>query len=532
MKRNIFLTAALLLSLHAFSGNRYWIYFTEKGQQDFDLYGYFDARTIEKRISLRIPLSCETDFPVNPEFLKSVEKITTGILFESRWLNAVAVEAGKNQLAIISQLPFVKSIEPVGRYKVKRTKRLQMGSSIPKMDLLMMQTSIMGKNIFHENGINGKGIRIAVLDAGFRGADTHPAFTHLRDNNQILETYDFVRNKENVYSFNTHGTSVLSCIAGMYDSIPIGLATGAEFLLARTEVSWEPFFEEINWMAAMEWADKNCAYIINSSLGYTYHRYFPHQMDGKSTFITKAARIAASKGILVINSMGNDGNSNWKFAGAPADAEEVLSIGGIDPKNLLRINFSSFGPNASMRMKPNVSALGEVFAAGKKGFKRTFGTSFSAPLVTGFAACLWQANPELNSRELFALIQQSGNLYPYYDYAHGYGIPTIKKYDMDCKVETVSFGFDGKYLTLKFRRLDSDNDTLPFANYLYYHIEREGILWIYGVMEVEEDTEEMSFISIDKFSFNDIIRVHYQGVTNTFSFSDSKNLPLHEEQSD
>lgn len=526
MKRVLFLTAVFLISVNGFTENRFWIYFTEKNHQDFDPAEYFDSRTIEKRKALGIPVFSETDLPVNAEFIRSVEGICPGILFASRWLNAVAVEAGEDQLSKISQLPYVKSIEPVGKYKVNKSSRLMSSSSIPKTDPLMNQTRIMDKGIFRENGIDGRGIRIAVLDAGFSGADTHPAFKHLRENNQILATYDFVRKKEFVYSFNSHGTSVLSCIAGMYDSIPIGLATGAEFLLARTEVSWEPFFEEINWMAAMEWADKNGADIINSSLGYTYHRYFTHQMDGKTTFITKAARIAASKGILVINSMGNDGNTNWRFPGAPADAEEVLSIGGIDPKNLLRINFSSIGPNAAMKMKPNVSAFGEVIAAGRKGFKRTFGTSFSAPLVTGFAACLWQANPELNNGELFALIQQSGNLYPYFDYAHGYGYPRIRKEKSTGEMETVSFGFSGNYLTLKFdRQITTEND-LPDRNYLYYHLEREGNLWVYGVMEIDEETNEMHFISIDRFSVNDIVRVHYRGYTNSFSFSAPNNLPL------
>ena len=99
-------------------------------------------------------------------------------------------------------------------------------------------------NLFKDAGFTGKGIRIAIFDGGFPGADTHPAFEHIRENNRIIKTWDFTSNKENVYLANSHGINVLSCIAGLIDTVQIGLAIDAEFLLARTEVASEPFSEE------------------------------------------------------------------------------------------------------------------------------------------------------------------------------------------------------------------------------------------------------------------------------------------------
>src|SRR6185436_820200 len=111
----------------------------------------------------------------------------------------------------------------------------------------------------------------------------------------IIATYNFISKNENVFSHNAHGLGTLSCITGILDSINIGLATGAEFLLARTEqATGEPFSEEENWLAAAEWADKHGANIISSSLGYSYQRYFNTEMNGKKSLVARAAAMAAS----------------------------------------------------------------------------------------------------------------------------------------------------------------------------------------------------------------------------------------------
>ncbi len=194
----------------------------------------------------------------------------------------------------------------------------------------------------------------------------------------------------------------------MLGEMKMGLATEAEFLLARTEVNTEPFSEEENWLAAAEWADKNGADIISSSLGYTLPRYFQYQMDGKSTLVARAATMAFEKGILVVNAMGNDGAGKWFVVGTPADAEEVLSVGGVDPFTNVHISFSSFGPTADGRMKPNVCAAGQALVASPKRITKAYGTSFATPLVTGFAACVLQLNPDFTVQELKTNIEQSG----------------------------------------------------------------------------------------------------------------------------
>ena len=294
-------------------------------------------------------------------------------------------------------------------------------------DILTDQLKRFGGQHFIDHGIDGKGLRICVMDGGFPKVNTHPAFKHLRDNNKIIKTYNFPNKKEDVYGWSSHGTMVLSCIAGINEEgQKLGLATGAEFLLARTEIDPEPFKEEVWWAQGAEWADKNGADIINSSLGYGKDRHWTKDMDGTS-YVAKAANKAVEKGILICNSAGNEGDdSRWMTIITPSDAENVICVGGINAslEHYQHISFSSYGPTADKRRKPDVVAFGHAkVASSSGGFTEADGTSFASPLTAGFCACAWQTKRDLTALQMKAEIQKSCDLYPYYDYAYGYGVP-------------------------------------------------------------------------------------------------------------
>jgi len=342
-----------------------------------------------------------------------------------------------------SELPFVKGIGNVIQQDMELAQEEKESSYFDMMidrsffELLKAQTLRMGRQDFVKSGMDGENVRIAILDAGFKEANTNGCFEHIYKDNRLIDTFDFIKKNKNVYLGSSHGTAVWSCIAGITtekdfsSADTLGLATGAEFLLARTEKQlFEVFSEEENWLAAVEWADKNGADIINSSLGYTGHRYTYPEMDGVSTLVSRAGNLAAKKGILVVNSAGNDGSSEWNFIGAPADADSVLAVGGILPSSGIHTSFSSVGPSFDYRIKPNVTAYGHVIGAKHNGLDETQGTSFSSPLTAGFAACAWQANPGWNNMELFHALEKGADLYPYYDYAHGFGVPLAKNFLM------------------------------------------------------------------------------------------------------
>jgi hypothetical protein len=290
----------------------------------------------------------------------------------------------------------------------------------------------------------------------------------------------------------------MSCVGGKIKGKNIGLAIDAEFLLARTETWTEFYSEEEHWMEAAEWADKNGADIINSSLGYTYHRYFREDMDGQTSLVSRAANMAASKGILVVNSAGNEGTANWKNIGAPADADSVLSIGGIHPKTGIHTSFSSFGPTWDKRMKPNVSAYGHVVGSGPKGISETQGTSFSSPLVAGFAACAMQSRPTYSSAKMHQELEQSGDLYPYFDYAHGYGVPQASYFLKGPRVSATTFNLKRSAGKVTIEILDStkreqttDDRYTTWPDYVFYHIEnKKGYLSNYFVINPELDNGE------------------------------------------
>ena len=508
--------------------NSWWVFLKDKSAEGFDPRTYFDSRVIANRQSLHLPLFDSTDLPVNKKYIAGIRKYVHHMGFESRWLNAVRVKASDSEMEQIVKLPFIAGIKKSEVLTAKisskyRERNIGEWNNNGPDDLLERQISSMQGNLFKENHVNGQGVRIAILDIGFAGVNKNPIFKHLFENKQIRKTWDFVRNKEGVYGHDTHGCTVLSCIAGTSENGDVGLATGAEFLLAITETIGEEFFEEENWLAAIEWAYKNGANIISSSLGYTYHRYYTSDLDGKTSLVARAGNIAASKGMLVVNAMGNEGNNDWQFMATPADADSVLSIGGIDPITGLHIDFSSFGPTSDLRRKPNVSAFGKVMAASRRSLTTKYGTSFSTPLVAGFAACVWQLHPEMKGMQVFHEIEKSGSLYPYYDYAHGFGIPQASRVLQKNLPAIPSFEFTTRNnnVEVDVNVFLNDSDSISHANsYLYFHIQApEGYLERYSVIRVQEKIPLR--IPLDELGEGRILRVYYHGYSAEFKIKHS-----------
>lgn len=404
----------------------YWIFFRDKKDCTFNPQSYFAPAALERRALHGLPAGDYTDYPVNTSYLAQVSAAATETGYASRWFNAVEVIATPEQLAHISTLPFVAGVQPAALLRWEACRNSVSEDTMPKRTA-EKQVKILQGERFPEHGITGKGVTVAILDVGFTGYKTNPAFAELLRNGQIKLTYDFVTKDENVDAGDTHGTEVLSCMAGTTDFTSLGMATGANYLLARiAKPLGNQQLAESRWMAAMEWADKNGAHIINNSGGPNTRSYFPEQMDGKTCLISRAGNMAARKGILVVSAAGNEGEYGDPRILPPSDADSVLCVGAAERKHgyCLRSSFSSYGPTADLRAKPDVCAPGDVLTAGGSDDSgEDEGTSFSSPLVAGFAACVLQLQPSTTCMELFAAIKKSGSLYPYFDYYHGTGFP-------------------------------------------------------------------------------------------------------------
>lgn len=291
---------------------------------------------------------------------------------------------------------------------------------------------MMNLEALHEKGYKGKGMTIAIIDGGFYNADIIPMLKNVN----VLGYKDFVNpGIDNVFEQELHGTMVLSCIGTNQPGTFVGTAPEASFWLLRSEDGHsEQLVEEDTWCAAIEFADSVGADVVNTSLGYTEFdnkadnvRYW--ELDGKTHLISRSASMAASKGMVCCQSAGNSAfYDRWKLIGAPADADNILTVGAVDSKRVNTL-FSSIGHSYDGRIKPDVCAQGEdCTVIDRDGTLTTAdGTSFSSPIMCGSVACFWQANPKLTAKEVIWSIRALGDNAEHPDNVFGYGIPDYSK---------------------------------------------------------------------------------------------------------
>jgi len=409
-----------------------YVVFKDKGLHDNSFQNNFTPAAIERRFLQNIEWD-ERDVPVSEEYISLVEAYSDSTCGTSRWLNAAIVRATENNWNFISKLSCVQEIEWLKEQSLLSAElpiTLSDSSSVPTDETTEArnQLDLLEPKQFSEHELFGKNTIIAIFDAGFSNAENADHLFHLFKNNQIAATKDFLNKTEQVYSHSFHGTEVLTFLAGKNDSVQFGLATEATYLLARVtpNMGLFRFLNDVQWIQALEWADEKGASLVNSSLSFTYQLYERKDLNGRTCKISIAANTAMDKGILVVNAAGNELQNSWEIIGAPADAERILTVGSVDPTTGYISTFSSVGPTSDGRLKPDVCAPGELLYPEEDGddnYKAIQGTSFATPLVCGFAACVRQLHPEWSTEKLWEEIRKSGSLYPYFDYAHGFGIP-------------------------------------------------------------------------------------------------------------
>jgi serine protease AprX len=452
MKKYFILFLVVFVSGIAEAQDRYVVFFTDKNNSPYSVsapLSYLSQRAITRRTTQNIPVTT-LDLPVNPSYVAGVSGTGAQVLLTSKWFNSVTVRVtNPSVLTAIGNLPYVTGVLNVGRIgapasvpskfdmdkirsEAPAAQRTALSPTVFNYGNSFNQVHMLKGDMMHSNGYTGAGIRIAVIDAGFMNVDQMSAFDSIFANGQILGTWDFVDNESNVYNDNQHGSMVLSCIAGNIPGELIGTAPGASFYLLRSEdAPTENIIEEYNWATAAEYADSAGADIINSSLGYTVfddpsqnHSY--NDLDGNTTPVTIAADIAASRGIIVCNSAGNEGNNPWLQISAPADADSILAVGAVDDLGVYA-TFSGKGPSFDGRVKPDVAAQGQsTVVADPWGLTGTFtgsGTSFASPLMAGMVATLLQCHPSASSQQIISAIRQSASQSQSPDSLLGYGIP-------------------------------------------------------------------------------------------------------------
>lgn len=421
-------------------GHPVWVFFTDKGPDSHTakLAGqrFISERAARREVLRGRSIPPSIDWPVYAPYRAQLESGGLRVRTESRWFNAISGTLDASSLDQIAALPFVKEVRVVRSYVERVTtpdvlppaykpgtgdaaQVFDYGPSAGQLEQIQVDR-------VHEAGLDGTGVFLCFLDTGFDLS--HPAFDSLK----LIAEHDFINGDDDVGDNDlaqmSHGTSTLSCAAGFAPGHLIGVAPRAEYAVAKTEIQGQEIRveEEDYWIGGLTWAtdDLGCD-LVSSSLGYIQWHTLS-ELDGNTALATIAADLAAAKGLLVINSAGNEGaiGNTWHHVIVPADGDSVLAVGAVDP-NGDRVYFSSTGPTADGRIKPDVMALGfgvYTAIAGGESYAGNQGTSFSAPLAAGVCALLLQHEPTLTPWQIIERLRSTATMANDPDTLMGWGI--------------------------------------------------------------------------------------------------------------
>ncbi len=464
---------------------RYLVKFKNKANNAFTLSNplqFLSQRALDRRQRYGIALD-SADLPVTQSYLGQVAAVpNVTILNASRWLNQVSIQTtDANAIVAINAMSFVESVNGIAARQQNDQRKKYEDELMPYQP--SARTAQVAENFFdygstslneiklhngeflHNIGLRGQGIHIAMLDAGFFNYTGLRAFDSVNANSQVLSTWDFVARHASVTEDNAHGMQCFSTIAANIPGQFIGKAPKASFHLFRTEEAATEYpIEEHNWVCGAERADSVGSDLISSSVGYydfdnASFNYTYNDMNGRTTIISLGAVIAARKGLLVFNANGNEGNNSWKFLIAPADVDSIVAVGAVNTSGNVG-SFSSYGPSADGRIKPDVASVG--VAALIQGSGNTLftsnGTSFACPNMAGLGACLWQGFPEFNNIRIIRALRKAGHIFNTPDDRTGFGIPDMKKAFSDLLTEyaTATSSVSACQVTINWSSKDVD----------------------------------------------------------------------------
>lgn len=498
MNKFLFFLLTIFLSLPESKAqfSRYIVQLKHKGATTYNLANpipYLSQRAIERRIRYNISTD-STDLPVPLSFISRIQSIpNVTILNISRWLNAIAVQTtDPNAIVALNALSFVQNTSGIAAKPANNANKFK-EEIIPLPNISARPRQIKtdyfdyGANSFneihlhngeflHNIGLRGQGMQIAMLDGGFFKYTSLKAFDSVNANAQVVSTWDFVAGNASVVEDNAHGMQCFSTIAANIPGQFIGKAPKAGFHLFRTEdVSSEYPIEEFNWACGAERADSAGADIISSSLGYGYDFNDPipdypySNLNGDITMSAKAADLAAKKGLLIFNAAGNSGNDYWRMITTPADGDSVVAVGAVNTSGMIG-SFSSYGPSADGRIKPDIASVGvsAMLQTPANTIGASNGTSFACPNMAGLATCLWQGFPEANNMRIVRALKEAGNIYSSPNDRIGYGISDMKKAFLSLLTDYVTSSATINNCTVTLNWSSKDVATMK------YTIERKG----------------------------------------------------------
>jgi len=473
----VLLSCSTIFSTRSDARNKYWVFFKDKPNAEVfyhfsngvaaegaDAGGTYQSETVQDylindgilskramdRRSKVLPLNSivsASDFPVYGPYLDSLSSVGLTVDGTSRWFNAAVVVADSEQIVRAERFPFVVSWRRVLSSIFHGSELTATGFS-SRMPMRVRsqpgdssfygpsysEFELSGIPKVHSLGVNGSGVLIGMLDAGFR-YETHDALKNIK----IVGEHDFIQNDSitanqqgDTPDQDSHGTMTLSLLGAYSPGNLVGVSYGSEFMLAKTELIYpdpgdvDYKSEEDNWVEGIEWMEARGVDVVSSSLGYNIfvdssgdtdyaESYFWSRGDfnGKTALASRAATRAAELGVVVVDAMGNEYNGDGTVGtmDVPADADSIISSGAVGLDSLLA-DFSSTGPTNDGRIKPDLVADGvNNFVADVPGpdtYTTIYsGTSFSTPITAGVAGLILSVRPDLTPMQVIDLLKST-----------------------------------------------------------------------------------------------------------------------------
>lgn len=473
------ITILLFLSTYAFAESQtktYFVNFKDKGNITYEPNECLSQRAIDRYNQNNITFSYE-DYKVYAPYVTLVRQFAE-VLYPTKWHNGVITNIEDNNIDKVRALSCVESVTFIGYgFNTSRSKKkvLTQRPFLSSVEEIRRRKELLGIDELEKAQFDGSGVWVAVIDAGFEGVNTFSYFSHLYTEDRIIETFDVLTGENYVYRYHDHGTSCLGSIVGIDDTLKLGAAPNAKVGLYITEnVNIEQPVEMYWWAVAMERIDSIGYDVVSNSLGYIdfdipFSSPSYTDFDGETLVISKTASIAGTKGLIVVTSVGNEGNKAWKYLGAPADAYNVISVGAVDVAGNIGA-FSSFGPTADGRVKPEVCGVGvSTNVVTKTGdLSASNGTSYSAPQIAGVMAVLKQKYPLYTREELNNVLFESSSQYTSPDNQYGFGVPNVATQilSIEEEVKTSFLNYSYKVFSLEGKLINKEYSNLSNGVYV------------------------------------------------------------------
>lgn len=321
----------------------------------------------------------------------SIDSVDVDIVGEYRLSpDTIIVKATKEEIKDLSKNDNIKSItqdvlvspEAIKKIEKKKIRKLK------KFSDFAWSIKYHNANLAHNKGFYGQGVKVAILDSGIDMSN--PIVSHAVKGGTSVVSWS-----KNYNDYTGHGTNVAGTLVSLYKGETYGIAPNIELYPVKISASKTDGSAWVSDMVlGVEWAIMNNMDVINISFSPEYG----------SEELENVIGIAKEKGILVVNSAGNEAqdidniDSRCKYSG-------IICVSSLDEYD----NLASFSGYGNEYVKFGVSGVDVISASlSYNGLVYVSGTSISSPIFAGIYALYKSEYKDATLEEILNHMQSSG----------------------------------------------------------------------------------------------------------------------------